>query len=299
MHPILENYIPVAKLISQTFGSHCEVIIHDFDRPQNSVVYTENNVVTNRAVGESFTEYFVKEVLLSRKFNNDCCANYIMEGKDGKKIKSSTALIRDLNGKVIGALCVNIDLSRIVQFMEDISTLLGMPDAIVPPAEEVDVVSSIREIVDDIIDRTIGDQDVESMSRDQKIALIRFMNDREIFTIKQTPAGGRGRARAAAIYSLPSGLSFCACLLHVPVMMLLLGVHKVLEILLLAHHRPELSANFLRPGGAACQQVDQRAGHDLHGRDVCVLLVHDAVILRVQAALDARGDAVEHRHEQG
>ena len=55
MHPILENYIPVANLISQTFGSHCEVIIHDFDRPQNSVVYTENNVVTNRAVGESFT----------------------------------------------------------------------------------------------------------------------------------------------------------------------------------------------------------------------------------------------------
>ena len=70
--------------------------------------------------------------------------------------------------------------------MGDISTLLGMPDAIVPPAEEVDVVSSIREIVDDIIDRTIGDQDVESMSRDQKIALIRFMNDREIFTIKGT-----------------------------------------------------------------------------------------------------------------
>ncbi len=186
MNPILENYIPVAKLISNTFGSHCEVIIHDFSKPQNSVVYTENNVVTNRTVGESFTEYFVKEVLLSRKFNNDCCANYIMEGKDGKKIKSSTALIRDLGGKVIGALCVNIDLTRITQFMDSLGGLLGMPDSITQPAGEVEVISSIREIVDDIIDKTIGDQEVDSMSRDQKIALIRFMNDKEIFTIKGT-----------------------------------------------------------------------------------------------------------------
>lgn len=184
MNPILENYIPVAKLIAQTFGSHCEIILHDFSRPQNSVVYTENNVVTNRAVGESFTEYFVKEVLLSRKFNNDCCANYIMEGKDGKKIKSSTALIRDLNDKVIGALCVNIDLTQISQFMEELGSLIGLPETITPSQDEVEVVPSIQEIVDDIIDKTIGDQDVDSMSRDQKIALIRFMNDKQIFAIK-------------------------------------------------------------------------------------------------------------------
>ena len=92
MHPILENYIPVAKLISQTFGSHCEVIIHDFDRPQNSVVYTENNVVTNRAVGESFTEYFVKEVLLSRKL----LPTFSGIGKTRATCRLSTALRRKL-----------------------------------------------------------------------------------------------------------------------------------------------------------------------------------------------------------
>lgn len=186
MNPILETYIPIARLISHTFGTHCEVIIHDFSQPQNSVVHTENNVVTNRNIGESFTEYFVKEVLLSRKFHNDCCANYIMKSKDGKQIKSSTALIRDNSGRVIGALCVNIDLTHITHFMEDLGGLLGMPDPVTQPLGEVEVVSSIREIVDDIIDKTIGNQDVDTMSRDQKISLIRFMNDREIFSIKGT-----------------------------------------------------------------------------------------------------------------
>lgn len=185
MNPIIENYIPVAKLISQTFGSHCEVILHDFSIPQNSVVYIENNVVTNREVGESFTEYFVKDVLLSRKFHDDCCANYIMDGKDGKKIKSSTCLIRDLNGKAVGALCVNIDLSQLSQLINDLGALLGIPEpAVIPAATEEDVVPSIQELVNDIIDKTIGDRDVENMSRDQKIEVIRFMYEKEIFTIK-------------------------------------------------------------------------------------------------------------------
>lgn len=184
MHPIIENYIPVAKLISQTFGTHCELILHDFSTPQNSVVYIENNSVTHREVGESFTEYFIKEVLLSRKFHDDCCANYIMDGKDGKKIKSSTSLIRDLNGKVIGCLCVNIDLTYLNQVMTTLGSLLCIPESTSPASEVNEVVPSIQEIVNDIIDRTIGDRDIDTMTRDQKIELIRFMNDKEIFTIK-------------------------------------------------------------------------------------------------------------------
>ena len=60
MNLVLENYVAVANMIADTFGDHCEVILHDFSIPQNSVVYTRNNVVTNRQVGQSFTEYFVK-----------------------------------------------------------------------------------------------------------------------------------------------------------------------------------------------------------------------------------------------
>ena len=83
MHPTLINFIPAAKLISQNYN--CDVKLHDISPHLTTYEYIENNTVTNRAVGESFTEYFVKEVLLSRKFHDDCCANYIMEGKDEKK----------------------------------------------------------------------------------------------------------------------------------------------------------------------------------------------------------------------
>lgn len=188
MNPALENYVAVANMIADTFGNHCEVILHDFSIPQNSVVYTRNNVVTNRQVGESFTEYFVKEVLLSRKFKDDVSSNYVMKGADGQTIKSSTVLIRDQAEKVIGSLCVNIDISCMKELMEKFTSMMGLEEleeeAEKDTGEEVAVLPNIQEIVDDIIEHTIGNQNIEGMSRDQKIDRIRFMNEKGLFLIK-------------------------------------------------------------------------------------------------------------------
>lgn len=184
MHPDIKKYIPITRMIGDTFGTHCEVILHDFSNPQNSVVYTRNNTVTNRQVGESFTEYFVKEVLLSRKFEDDCSVNYMMTGSSGQTVKSSTALIRDSGDRVIGALCVNIDVTCLANVLSQLSELMGMEPPSLSLEKEVEVRPHIKEIVDDIIDQTIGSQDVELLSREQKIELIRFMNAKGIFLIK-------------------------------------------------------------------------------------------------------------------
>ena len=184
MNPILENYVAVANMIADTFGDHCEVILHDFSIPQNSVVYTRNNVVTNRQVGQSFTEYFVKEVLLSRKFRDDVSANYIMKGVQGQTIKSSTVLIRDDGGKVIGSLCVNLDITYMKDLMDQFISMMGIEEPTEETEEEVAVLPNIQEIVDDIIEHTIGDQNMEELSRDQKIDLVRFMDDKGLFLIK-------------------------------------------------------------------------------------------------------------------
>lgn len=184
MNPIIENYIAIADMIVETFGEHCEVILHDFSQPQNSVVYTRNNVVTHRRIGQSFTEHFVTDVLLSRKFNNDMSANYMMEGKDGTKIKSSTALIRDGGNKVIGALCINLDMTYMLGMISKLSAMCGIPEVAPVECDEVEVLPNVAEIVTDIIDKTIGSQDTAAMTREQKIEIIRFLNDKGVFLIK-------------------------------------------------------------------------------------------------------------------
>ena len=113
MNKILQNFFPVADMLAETFGSCCEVVVHDLTHPQNSVIYVANNKVTGRTPGQSF-EHLIKQVLLNSKFDNDRVSNYIFEF-DKKKIKSSSSLIRDENDVVIGMLCINIDLTMFYQ----------------------------------------------------------------------------------------------------------------------------------------------------------------------------------------
>lgn len=181
----LEKYIPIANLIAKTFGKNCEVVIHDLLIPQNSVAYTINNHVTGRKIGESF-DHLVKQVLLSRNFENDCATNYKTITEDGREIKSSTALIRSYKGNVIGALCVNYDVNHIKNSIAGMKEFFD--DFLNVDQEKVEInvepFDNVMEIVDDLINKIIGNTDIDILKRKDKISLIQFMDTKGIFLIK-------------------------------------------------------------------------------------------------------------------
>ena len=37
IHPLLMAVVPIAKGVAETFGSNCEVVIHDFQNLDNSI----------------------------------------------------------------------------------------------------------------------------------------------------------------------------------------------------------------------------------------------------------------------
>jgi len=175
----LTSYIPIADMIAATFGKHCEVVIHDLSIPQNSVIYAVNNHVTGRQVGQSF-DHLIKQVLLSKQFKGDMTANYKTATEDGREVKSSTALIRDASGEVIGALCVNYDFSAMgpmKAFLDDFLPVEAEPPASAP-------VENVVEIVDDLIEKIIVQADTAAMKKKEKIRLIAFMESKGIFLIK-------------------------------------------------------------------------------------------------------------------
>jgi predicted transcriptional regulator YheO len=179
----INKYIAVAEAIAQTFGKNCEVVLHDLTNPQSSAIYVVNGHVTGRKVGQSF-HHLITQVLLSNKFQNDFVANYRTETADNKMIKSTTALIRNPMGEVIGALCINYDLSHfealkdiIIDFSQFEQGSGSVQDSAVP-------YDNVREIVDKLIDRIIDKERVDEMDRNQKLQLVKFMNDKGVFLIK-------------------------------------------------------------------------------------------------------------------
>ena len=201
--PILAQYIPLAHMIAQTIGDDCEVVLHDLENPQQSVVYIVNNRVTGRQVGQSF-DHLVPQVILSKKLDHDIVTNYYFHTADGRLIKSSTALLKDFGGKVVGALCINIDTTKISQQIEWLQSLMPGTEENAAPAEvSQEELTHVSEIVTDLIDKIIGDKDMARLRREEKLELIRFMDQRGIFLLKGAvdQVGSRMGISRVTVYS--------------------------------------------------------------------------------------------------
>lgn len=179
INKVLENYIPTAHLIAETFGNNCEIVLHDFTTPSYSVVYTINNHVTGREVGQSFN-HMISDVLLSKNFNNDYVSNYTNHSIEGKIIKSSTALIRDNRDKVVGALCVNFDFSNFLKYQSDLNNIFYVEETIL----EEQPLENVIEITYSLIDKIIDNVNINKLNRREKIDIIKFMNEKDIFLVK-------------------------------------------------------------------------------------------------------------------
>ena len=179
--PELQQFVPTAKMIASTFGNNCEAVLHDLSVPQHSVVFVCNNTVTGRTIGQSF-DHLIKDVLLSANLSDDYRSNYTFITEDGKKIKSSTSLIRNAQGRVIGALCINYDITMFESLQNTMEEFL----AISPTAGGArdNVVSSVSQVLDDLIGSILNSVEVDKMTKRERLEIISFMEEKGVFLVK-------------------------------------------------------------------------------------------------------------------
>lgn len=184
MNAVLKRYCRIADVIAETFGPRCEAVVHDLSQPESSVVYVANGSVTGREAGQSF-DHLVREVLMNKDFREDRAVNYMFETADHRKIKSSSLLIRDEEGNIAGMLCINLDISCWLKIQEDINffTNLELPHPLPCPRE---VAPDVMTIIDELIRKIIGSQDVKNLTRKKCVELVRFMDEKGIFLVKGT-----------------------------------------------------------------------------------------------------------------
>jgi predicted transcriptional regulator YheO len=200
--PLLKPYVVITDMLTKTFGQECEIVLHDLSIPERSVVYVANNSVTRRQVGQSFDQ-LVKQVILSNDLKQDFVANYFFTAPNGKLIRSSTLLIRDEVGKLAGAMCINLDTTRIQSQMDYLRGGLppesGAEDRSPTHAQP----EHIADMVTGIISSIIGEQPPEQMTREERLAKVRFMEEKGIFLMKGSIelAAARLGVKEVTIYS--------------------------------------------------------------------------------------------------
>ncbi len=111
----IDRYIQLANLLGDMFPRVLEVVVHDFSDLDHSIVHIVNSHISGRKVGDGASELGIRR-LLKKESIPDVLVNYTNQNSLGKQLKSASLAIRDDEGIMIGAFCLNFDNSHFEQF---------------------------------------------------------------------------------------------------------------------------------------------------------------------------------------
>ena len=177
---IFDNFKRIAAVTVQTFGRNCEVAIHDFSCLPHSLVHIEGNV-TRRQVGAPVTD-LVLRVLRRDKDNVKDMANYKTVTHDGRVLKSSTTFIRSTGGKVIGAFCVNYDVTEYLNAAAMLDDFVHTSDS----KEDENFAASFSETIESLTAQAVRQarKQPATMTKDEKVQLVQTLELQGAFLIR-------------------------------------------------------------------------------------------------------------------
>lgn len=176
----LLNFVAqLADALGQTLGKNCEVVVHDLEVPESSIIAIANGGLTGRKVGDTLDALGLQ--LLKNRTSSDLI-NYTTKTKDGKGLRSSSIFLRDETGRIFGALCMNFDISGLLKLQEWLEEALG--------AERPAVNESFEHTVDEVLETMIQGaiagtgKEIADLKREDKVAVVANLESRGAFLIR-------------------------------------------------------------------------------------------------------------------
>lgn len=183
-HDILKSYESVVDGLAMLIGSHCEIVLHSLEDLKCSAVRIANGEHTGRKIGSPITDMALRMLHAMSHDDSSVSKAYFTRAKSGSLMKSLTIAIRNKDRRVIGLLCINMNLD--VPFSQIMQTFL--------PPETNDAHSNVNfaSSVDDLVAQTLefsieevnADRNVSNNAKNRQIVLNLY--EKGIFDIKDS-----------------------------------------------------------------------------------------------------------------
>lgn len=191
---ILKRYIPLVKFLGDVLGKHYEIVLHDYTNPKRSVIAIEHGELSGRRVGSPMTDLSLKQtigqymVLAHQRDDDDVLSNYYASSDSGRVLKASTYTIRNDADRIIGALCINMNVEPYDQIYHILESIGGVSMRISNDRMLGEFLSdSSQTTAQQLIARILaGLKPVQEMSTKEKHATIKRFYEEGLFQIKGT-----------------------------------------------------------------------------------------------------------------
>lgn len=188
---LTDVYKRLAHALAVQFGPNCEVVLHDLelDDPDKSIVAIENGHVTGRKVGDGPSHVVLEAVKAGTLHKLDDRLAYLTKTPDGRVLRSSSIFIRNAEGKTVGILGINYDITVLVAASHTLNELTGsITEEPAGQSKPEPIVHNVAELLDDLIQQSVEliGKPAAMMSKDERVRAIRFLNDTGAFLITKS-----------------------------------------------------------------------------------------------------------------
>ena len=173
-HEILEHYVKAGEVIAEMFAPYLEVIIHDLQTPEHSIIAIFNNHITGRKIGDGTSDIGYKKL---EDELPDKIVNYINQSPSGSDLKSSSLTIRNKKDEIIGSMGFNFDLSsflNIKEFFEIFTKTIVLDDL---PNREQFFMWSVQDEIQQSLNKYISSHVLhgKALNRKDKLNVVAYM----------------------------------------------------------------------------------------------------------------------------
>jgi len=169
-------------LISAHFGSNCEVVLHDLTEDySHTITDIRNGHITNRRIGGCGSNLGL-EVLRGETMDGNRY-NYVTTTPDGKILRSSSIYIEDEDGKVIGSVCINLNITDTIQ----LEGFLKQYNHFETTQNEY-FAHDVNSLMDYMIQQaqSIVNKDPKEMTKQDRLTFLSFLDKKGAFQISKS-----------------------------------------------------------------------------------------------------------------
>ncbi|MGG4397389.1 transcriptional regulator [Paenibacillus thiaminolyticus] len=180
---ILESYDSVVEGLADYLGDASEIVLHSLEDYQHSVIKIANGHHTGRELGAPITNLALQMLQEIEQSNSKQAISYFTRSKNNRLMKSSTIAIRGEAGKIIGLLCINMNLDE--PFSQVLQAFVPHPD-LESRGQTEHFASSVEDMIQETIERTIeavdASPDISYANRNKHI--IGLLYERGVFNMR-------------------------------------------------------------------------------------------------------------------
>lgn len=195
------------EVLGRALPAGSEVVLHDLSKMPNSVVAIDGSL-SGRTVGNTAGAVFVEKLT---EIVDGELVTFESTLADGRWVRSSTMIIRDIGDTPVAALCINTDVSMWQQIDRVVRSMLGVADGASPDSRAAPAADAVPDTADvarleappgkrgtgmftadlDELSQLMIRREIEAagvpvalMKKAHKVEVVRGLQDRGIFQLK-------------------------------------------------------------------------------------------------------------------